>query len=246
MQDPISSRSLPNPSTLAEVPAPGGLGHRARFRSRSEAAQQLAERLAPHRGARPVILVTDQNTLPMGQRLARQLDGVLDLTLVAELEAPGHPEIAIGSVTETGDVNLEQESVGVPRDYLEAQVERQVVRLQEQRESYRRGPACTAPSRTAWGRPVVVLDDGTTSLPALKAVVRSLAQQGPSHLMVALAVARPETVRALAALVDEVVCLVEDPALCSPCSPETCYADHHAVTPEEACSILRGEPPGLA
>jgi putative phosphoribosyl transferase len=72
------------------------------FANRNQAADQLAEALAAYQGQNPLILAIPRGAVPMGQRLARALEGELDVVLVRKLRAPFNPEFAIGSIDESG------------------------------------------------------------------------------------------------------------------------------------------------
>ena len=74
------------------------------FKNRQEAARRLAERLARYRGVHPIILAIPRGAVPIGRILAEELGGELDVVLVRKIGAPGNPELAIGSVAESGEV----------------------------------------------------------------------------------------------------------------------------------------------
>ncbi len=72
------------------------------FRDREDAARQLAAKLGHLRGLNPLVLAIPRGAVPMGKILAQALDGELDVVLVRKLGAPGQPELAVGSVDESG------------------------------------------------------------------------------------------------------------------------------------------------
>src|SRR3712207_2931259 len=72
------------------------------FRDRADAAHQLATRLSSCRGSRPLVLAIPRGAVPMGQRIARELQGELDVVLVRKLGAPFSEEYAIGAIDESG------------------------------------------------------------------------------------------------------------------------------------------------
>ena len=72
------------------------------FNDREDAARQLATRLAAYRGLHPLILAIPRGAVPMGKVLAELLQGDMDVVLVRKLRAPYQPEVAIGSVDESG------------------------------------------------------------------------------------------------------------------------------------------------
>lgn len=72
------------------------------FANRHQAAERLATALASYKGQHPLILAIPRGAVPMGQQLARALEGELDVVLVRKLRAPFNPEFAIGSIDESG------------------------------------------------------------------------------------------------------------------------------------------------
>lgn len=79
------------------------------FQNRAEAAQLLARRLEKYRGQHPLVLAIPRGAVPMGKMIADALEGDLDVVLVRKLRAPYNPELAIGSIDETGEVYLDPE-----------------------------------------------------------------------------------------------------------------------------------------
>ena len=76
------------------------------FKDRRQAAQQLAEKLKRVNGKNPLILAIPRGAVPMAQVMADALNGEMDVVLVHKLRAPGQPELAIGSVDESGRLYL--------------------------------------------------------------------------------------------------------------------------------------------
>src|SRR3569833_4609184 len=72
------------------------------FANRHQAAERLATALASYKGQHPLILAIPRGAVPMGQQLARALEGEFDVVLVRKLRAPFNPEFAIGSIDESG------------------------------------------------------------------------------------------------------------------------------------------------
>ncbi|MDD3759692.1 MAG: phosphoribosyltransferase family protein [Acidithiobacillus sp.] len=52
------------------------------FANREEAALQLALRLAPYRGGKPLVLAIPRGAVPMGRIIADAVEGDLDVILV--------------------------------------------------------------------------------------------------------------------------------------------------------------------
>lgn len=72
------------------------------FKDRDDAAHQLADRLKGYRDQHPLVLAIPRGAVPIGKIVARQIGGDFDVVLVRKLRAPFEPEVAIGSVAESG------------------------------------------------------------------------------------------------------------------------------------------------
>ena len=79
-----------------------------RFHNCEHAAHLIAEKLIAYRGQYPLVLGIPRGAVPMAKIIAEALGGDLDVVLVHKLGAPGNPELAIGSVDETGRVYLSE------------------------------------------------------------------------------------------------------------------------------------------
>jgi predicted phosphoribosyltransferase len=72
------------------------------FANRDEAGKLLAQRLSAYEGKNPLVLAIPRGAVPMARTIADELGGEVDVVLVRKLGAPFNPELAIGSVDETG------------------------------------------------------------------------------------------------------------------------------------------------
>ena len=174
------------------------------FRDREDAAHRLVDRLSRYRGSDPLILAIPRGGVVMGEILAQELDGELDVVLVRKLGAPGNPEYAIGAVSESGSVSLRGDiGVPIPSSYVEAEVERQSEVLRQRRLLYRQNHPAIDPK----GRTVIVVDDGVATGATLEAALRLIREQHPKRLLAAVGVAPGPTLTRLETLADEVVWL---------------------------------------
>ena len=80
------------------------------FQNRAQAGQMLARRLEMYRGQHPLVLAIPRGAVPMAKIVADALDGELDVVLVRKLRAPHNPELAIGSIDDTGSVYVDPDT----------------------------------------------------------------------------------------------------------------------------------------
>lgn len=175
------------------------------FRDRIDAAQQLAVRLKSYRGKHPLVLGIPRGAVPMAKVIADQLEGELDVVLVRKLRAPQQPELAIGSVDESGWTYLSEvaQAYGGTADYLAAEKQTQMATLRQRRAQY----TPIRPPISPAGRIVIVIDDGLATGATMISALHGLRAQKPARLICAVPVAPPDTLATVADLADEVVCL---------------------------------------
>jgi predicted phosphoribosyltransferase len=205
-----------------------------RFRNREHAARLLAEKLAAYRGKNPLILAIPRGAVPMGKIIAEVLEGDLDVVLVHKLGAPDNPELAIGSVDESGHVYLGDHAYdrSVDDDYINTEKTAQLTTLRRRRAQY----TPVRPPLDPQGRSVIVVDNGIATGASMIAALCAVRAKHPQKLIAAVAVAPPETIARMRKEADEVVCLY---------IPEVFMAvgqffdDFSQVTDEQAIAILR-------
>ena len=175
------------------------------FRDRAEAATRLAERLKAYAGKNTLVLAIPRGAVPMAKTIAQRLGGDFDVVLVRKLRAPDQPELAIGSVNESGWTFIADfaELYGASRDYIEAEKREQMQTIRQRRAQY---TPIRAPIDPA-GRIVIVVDDGLATGATMMAALHGLRASQPAQLICAVPVAPPDTLVKVAELADEVVCL---------------------------------------
>ena len=179
------------------------------FRDRDEAADRLAEKLKSYRGKNPLILAIPRGAVPMAKIIADKLAGELDVVLVRKLRAPHQPELALGSVNESGWIYLADfaQLYGGSSDYLEGEKRTQMETIRQRRAQY----TPIRPPIDPAGRIVIVIDDGLATGATMISALHGLRAMKPAKLICAIPVSPPDTLAKVADLADEVVCLEAPP-----------------------------------
>lgn len=205
------------------------------FRDRKDAASRLAERLQAYRGKNPLILAIPRGAVPMARIIADQLGGELDVVLVRKLRAPQQPELAIGSVNESGWTYRSDyaELYGADAAYIATEKRAQMETIRRRRAQY----TPIRPPIDTKGRIVIVIDDGLATGATMISALHGLRAGKPAKLICAVPVAPPDTLDKVAALADEVVCL-EAPAFFQ--AVGQFYQHFPQVDDDEVIDILKG------
>jgi len=209
------------------------------FRDREDAARQLALKLRQRPLQNPLVLAIPRGGVVLGAVLARELNADLDIVLARKLRAPGQPELAIGAVSESGEVYLSPDCPQIV-DPMSAYLERE--RRHQCAEIARRKSLIRAirPQAPVAGRSVIVTDDGIATGSTMIAALHSLRQQGPREVIVAVPIVARDQLSSLAKLCDEVVYLLAPRSFLA---IGQFFHDFHQIEDDDVCEILRSFSP---
>ncbi|MDP3743102.1 MAG: phosphoribosyltransferase family protein [Methylotenera sp.] len=205
------------------------------FYDRNEAALALAEKLTDYKGKNPLILAIPRGAVPMAKVIADALGGTYDVVLVRKLRAPYQPELAIGSVDESGWTYIAgfATSVGADAQYIASEKQVQLETIKKRRAQY----TPVRPPIDPAGRIVIVIDDGLATGATMISALHGLRNGKPAKLICAVPVSPPDTLSKIVELADEVVCL-EAPSNFR--AVGQFYENFPQVEDEEVIEILQG------
>lgn len=172
------------------------------FIDRSDAGQQLAQKLLKYKG-RAVIYALPRGGVVTGAEVAKELDAPLDLILVKKIGHPYDPEYAIGAVAENGEpVFNEQETDGLDKCWLEQTIQKHREENNRRRKEYFE-KGYKAPK--VKGRVAIIVDDGIATGLTMEAAINQVKALLPQKIIVAVPVAPYEAVEDLQETADELV-----------------------------------------
>lgn len=215
------------------------------YADRAEAGRALAEHLLHLALPGPVVvLALPRGGVPVAAEIARTLQAPLDLLLVRKIGAPGQPELAVAALVEGTPPALVRDeetcaATGVDAAYIQREAAFAVAEIRRRRRRYLDLRAAVP----VQGATVIVVDDGVATGTTMRAALRGLRQRQPARVVLALPVGPPDTVAALRAEADEVVCL-RQPVPFRAIGLH--YRDFHQLDDEEVVAALDRAPSGHA
>ncbi len=175
--------------------------------NREQAGRQLAERLKVIPLTDPVVLAIPRGGVEVAAPIARSLGAELDVVLTRKIRAPDQPELALGAVSETGEIYLTRRASALTENgngYIERERRHQMAEIQRHKSTFR----SARPRVAVAGRSVIVTDDGIATGSTMIAALRTIREDRPREIIVAVPVASKERLNDIRSLCDRVECLV--------------------------------------
>ncbi len=177
------------------------------FVDRQDAGKQLADKLAAYRNHHNAIVIG----LPRGgvipaAEIAKELKLPLDIVVPRKIGAPFNSELAVGAVTQDGQVVWNEKlmkSFHLSPDDLDLKETIKKERAESNRRLslYRRG----RPPLVLKDKTVIIVDDGIATGATMRAAIAYAKQQGAAKIIAATPVATVDTLELIAPEVDEIV-----------------------------------------
>ncbi|TET35401.1 phosphoribosyltransferase [Candidatus Dependentiae bacterium] len=177
------------------------------FVDRQDAGKQLADKLAAYRNHHIAIVIG----LPRGgvipaAEIAKELKLPLDIVVPRKIGAPFNSELAVGAVTQDGQVVWNEKlmkSFHLSPDDLDLKETIKKERAESNRRLslYRRG----RPPLVLKDKTVIIVDDGIATGATMRAAIAYAKQQGAAKIIAATPVATVDTLELIAPEVDEIV-----------------------------------------
>jgi putative phosphoribosyl transferase len=207
------------------------------FSGRGEAGDLLARELKAYGGQNIVVLGVPRGGVVVALRIARALQGNLDMVLAHKLGAPGNPELAIGAVCEDGKLFIDPQIssyVAADETYIEREKSRQLKEIGRRVKRYRD----VLPKLPLGEKIVIVTDDGVATGATMQAALWAVRQEQPKKVVAALPVGPEDTLLKLAQDADQTICLQAPPFFSA---ISQFYACFNQVQDDELLEILMEE-----
>ena len=209
---------------------------RSLFLDRADAGRRLAVRLQALHLDDAVVYALPRGGVPVAVEVANALKAPLDLVLVRKIGSPGQPELALAAVVD-GEAALTviNEDIGAQTGatptFLKTARERELAEIKRRRSLY----VGRRPHVSPLGRSAIVVDDGLATGATAKAALQALRRRGAAKVILAVPVAPRDTLEAMRAEADMVICLETPKPFFG---VGAFYDDFHQLSDEETVALL--------
>ena len=180
-----------------------------RFKDRTDAGRQLAEKLLEYKKDNPIVFALPRGGVPVGYEGAKALGASLDTIVARNIGAPSNPEFGVGAIA-PGDVLVldvkTMRSLGLEQEDLQDIVRKETEELERRIIQYRSGEW----KKDVLFDTVIVVDDGlATGVTARAALQSARIIYKPKKLIFASPVCARDSLESLKSLADGIVCVSE-------------------------------------
>lgn len=206
------------------------------FKNRKQAgtllAQEFKEKILSFDNI--IVLAVPRGGVPVAFEIAKELELSLDIFSVKKVGAPDNPELALGAVTEEGELFLNYEII---KQYRHGKNKIKNIFFKAQQEAQLQGQILrgSSPPISLRDRNVVLVDDGIATGATINAVVKLLRQHQVNKILLAVPVCSRESWLELNKIVDDFYVL-DIPIHFSAVGKH--YEDFSQVSNKEVISLL--------
>jgi putative phosphoribosyl transferase len=171
------------------------------LRNRLEAGHLLSEKLGPYSGRNTVVVAIPHGGIPVGYKIARELNLPLLVTPCRRIEHPASKDKSIGSIS-LDETIIHADQHDIPQDYIARQIQSQRRLLEKQERLFTKSMATHVTGKT-----VILVDDLLITGDTMLASLRSLLKQEPAQVIVAVSMVSMAGLEAVQPEADAVVYL---------------------------------------
>lgn len=174
------------------------------FRDRLDAAQKLTGKIINAGYHDPLILGIPRGGVVIAAAIAQNLMADMDVILSRKIRAPLQPELAIGAVTEDGEVSIYDDSFH-DEIYIEKELRIQLSEISRRRKLISE----VLPTVNIENREVILTDDGMATGSTILASLNYIHKRHPAKVIVAVPVAPKNAAKILGSLCDELIVVLQ-------------------------------------
>ena len=205
------------------------------FFDRKEAGLLLSNELKGLKGKDTVALGILRGGIIVALEVALKIGAELDIVLSRKIGAPMNPELAVGAVSENGELFVNKEaaaSTSANDGYIQQEKNRQMAEIRRRSSLFRK----IKPKISLEGKTVVVIDDGVATGATLLAALWAASQEHPKELIAAIPVGPEEILKDLSKYADKLICLKTPPYFSA---VGQFYLQFNQTSDEEVLNILK-------
>lgn len=205
------------------------------FENRKEAGKKLAAELIKFINKKTLVLAIPRGGVVIGYEITKKLHTRLDIVVPRKLRAPNQPELAIGAITEDGNILLNSQiinSLSISNEYIVAESQRQKLEIERRLQVYKGNKEI--PDLTGYN--VIVVDDGIATGSTMKAALVSVRKRGAKSVILAVPIASLDALQMLESSADEIICLATPRSFFA---IGQFYKDFEQTSDEEVKELLR-------
>ncbi len=184
------------------------------FKDRSDGGKKLAVLLTEYKDFPDTIIIG----LPRGGvvtafEVSQALNLPLDIIVPRKIGAPTNPELAVGALTQEGDIVWNEtllKSLGLSVSDVAEIIEEEKAEASRRLRVYRGD----LPPLDLNNKTVILVDDGIATGATMRAAIASARAQGAQKVVVAVPVSPPEALKRIKQEADKVIC-IETPEIFS-------------------------------
>jgi putative phosphoribosyl transferase len=179
------------------------------FKDRIDAGKQVAEKLKDEYKDKPdtIVIGLPRGGVIVAAQVADQLGLPLDIVVPRKIGAPFQPELAVGAITQDGELVWNEHIMNMlhlkPKD-LDETIKKETEEAQRRLKLYRGN----RPPLELAGKTVILVDDGIATGATMRATIQYAKTHGALKIIVAVPVAAVDTLDALQWKVDEIISVI--------------------------------------
>ena len=210
------------------------------FKDRNEAGKLLAKEIKKLDLKNPLVIALPRGGVPVGYEIAKELNAPLDILFVKKIPSPINEEAAIGSVSESGLVFVNQDAInmlnqrGIPVDesYIQQKAIEKIQEMARKRQKYGIEPIPIE------GKDVIIVDDGIATGASMYLAANTVVREYPNSITIAAPVApKEESLLDMLKKVSTNLVILQMPPMFM--SVGQWYDDFHQLSDEEVMEYLK-------